>query len=178
MCWTRAGLMRRMALACGLIALTGLCAPQPLLGQDTSSDDVRFRLGLGLLGGGATNLNVELGGAAQLTVNQGPHQGTLRLTLLGSAPSGQYNDELTNFAVLYGRSAASSRGFASISAGPGVVSARGRGGSGSSTVGVTALAEAGLHAKVVGISLQAVGGLSSAASFVGLGIMLSVGRMG
>ena len=166
--------MRRMASACGLIALTGLCAPQPLLGQDTSSDDVRVRLGLGLVGGGATNLNVELGGAAQVTVNQGPHQGTLRLTLLGSAPSGQYNDELTNFAVLYGRSAASSHGFASISAGPGVVS----GSRISSTVGVTALAEAGLHAKVVGISLQAVGGLSSAASFVGVGIMLSLGRMG
>ena len=170
--------MSRMTWACGLIALTGLCAPQPLLGQDTSSDDVRFRLGLGLLGGGATNLNVELGGAAQLTVNQGSHQSTLLLTLLGSAPSGQYNDDLTSFAVLYGRSAASSHGFASMSAGPGLVSGRGRGASHRFTMGVIALAEAGLHAKVVGINLQAVGGLSSATSFLGVGIMLSLGSLG
>ena len=129
--------------------------------------------------GGANGLAVDVGGSLQLTGERGPHHVSLRVLAMGDAVTSS-NDAVQDVALLYGRTASTSFGYAAIAGGPAAVEVSGREvtpGGERRTIGLTLTAEAGLQSTVVGIALQAFGNLNSVSSYGGLGATLLLGWM-
>lgn len=154
----------------------------------SSEDRTRVWLAAGPAGGGASSLETDIGLALQLTGQRGPHQMAVRVLFLGDYDSSGSDDEVGELGLTYGRAVVTWFGYASVSSGIALVSAKGLpdddGGGGSiyddpfrRTVGVPFVAEAGLQSPLIGVGVQLFGNLNTLASYAGVGVSLHLGWM-
>ncbi len=181
---------RRWKRLTGIALMVGIASAPPAcqLSAQEAHRPPRVWLAAGPAGGGAQDLETDIGLSLQLTAQRGPHQLALRTTFLGDYESSGSNDEVSEFGLTYGRAVVTWFGYASASTGFSLVSVRGLpddGGGGGSiyddpyrrTVGVPFVAEAGLQSTFIGVGLQLFANLNTLASYAGLGVSLHLGWM-
>lgn len=173
--------------ACVVVAALSAATPEEAAAQ-TSDDRTRVWLALGPAGGGARDLETDIGLAFQLTGQRGGHQFALRALFLGDYDGSGSDDEVGEIGLTYGRTAVTWFGYASVSTGVSLVSAQGLpdedGGGGSiyddpsrRTVGVPFVAEAALQSTLVGVGVQLFANLNTLSAYAGVGVSLHLGWM-